>query len=68
MQAKQEPSDPASSPEVTLVVEALIWQKKGRWGRNAVALRGGDGGGGATMIKEVWSKEGILLDNCKIRY
>ena len=32
MQAKQEPSDPASSPEVmkTLVVEALIWNK-GRW-------------------------------------
>lgn len=32
MQAKQELSDPASSPEVmkTLVVEALIWNK-GRW-------------------------------------
>lgn len=28
MQAKQEPSDPASSPEVTLAVEALIWEKK----------------------------------------
>lgn len=29
MQAKQEPSDPASSPEVmkTLVVGALIWSK-----------------------------------------
>lgn len=32
MQAKQEPSDPASSPEVmkSLVVEALIWNE-GRW-------------------------------------
>lgn len=30
MQAKHKPSDPASSPEVmkTLVVEALIWNKR----------------------------------------
>lgn len=34
MQAKQEPSDPASSPEVmkTLVVGALIWSKGRREG------------------------------------
>lgn len=36
MQAKQEPSDPASSPEVTLAVEALIWEKKKEDGEGAM--------------------------------
>lgn len=57
MQAKQEPSDPASSPEVmkTLVVEALIWNK-GRW-EGIQVPRGVE----AAVCEEVWKKEDYVV-------
>lgn len=58
MQAKQEPSDPASSPEVmkTLVVEALIWNK-GRW-EGILLPRGVEVVLGE---EEVWKKEDYFV-------
>lgn len=57
MQAKQEPSDPASSPEVmkTLVVEALIWNK-GRWEGIQVPQ-----GVEVAVWEEVWKKEDYVV-------
>lgn len=58
MQAKQEPSDPASSPEVmkTLVVEALNWNK-GRW-EGILLPRGVEVVLGE---EEVWKKEDYFV-------
>lgn len=58
MQAKQESSDPASSPEVmkTLVVGALIWNKR-RW-------EGNQGLQGVEVVvweEEVWKKEEYVV-------
>lgn len=67
MQAKQEPSDPASSPEVmkTLVVEALIWNK-GRWEGIQVPGVGGAGGVGRGLEERRLFCLTIMILNVKM--